>query len=143
MSKLKERAAVKALVIREIGGAPHFLYLEKKQPRLFRSSTRIKADIPGGTVEKGESREQACLREVKEESGVEAEHLRKVSKWKFPRPEKSDMLIGTTHLCRYVAGEAKVRAEEADLLEKPRWRKVTDTTDLPKWIIDDLKAAGY
>ncbi len=141
--KLREKPTVKALVIRTIKGEPHFLYLEKLQPRKFRTTQPNKADIPGGAVEPGETRIQAVLREIVEETGLTVKHEKIIREWRYERPEKGDVLIGTTHLCKHVSGEPHIRAEEADELEAPRWRKVTDTRGLPKWIVDDLKAAGY
>lgn len=138
-NQLRQRPAVKALIIKEIGGQTHFFYQEKNKPRKFRSAEHIKADLPGGTVEGSESREQAALREVYEETKLKVQHLRQINEWVSPRPEKGDVLVGTTHLCRYVSGEPMLSSE----LEKGYWRKVSDRKELAQWIIDDLKAAGY
>ncbi len=137
-----EKPAVKAIVIHFINDEPYFFYQEKTYQRKFRTNYETKADLPGGGVDKGETREQAVEREVKEETGLIVKHERKVSEWRFERPWKNDVLIGTTHLCEYISGEPSVREEEREEIEKGYWRKTSNTKNLPQWMIEDLKAAG-
>lgn len=134
---LREKPAVKAVILRTIDGEPHFFYQEKRQARNFQTSHPHRADLPGGGVEAGETRETAVLREVEEETGLQVKHIRQIREWRFERPDKGDVLVGTTHLCEYLSGEHKLSEE----LESGGWRKVTDTKGLPQWLIDDLKAA--
>ena len=133
---MKEKKAVKVIIIREIGSEKYFFYQEKKEPRRFRTVYPIKADIPGGAVESGETLQQAVLREVKEETSMTVRYVRKVSNWRFERLEKNDIFIGTTHLCEYVSGEPTLSEE----LKTGYWRKISDKSGLPQWILDDLKA---
>ena len=133
---MEEKKAGKAIVIRKIGSEKYFFYQEKKEPRRFRTAYPIKADIPGGAVESGETLQQAVLREVKEETGMITRYVKEISSWLFERPEKNDILVGTTHLCEYVSGEPALSEE----LKTGYWRKISDKSGLPQWILDDLKA---
>ncbi len=100
---------------------------------------KIRDDLPGGIVETGETREQAVQREVREETAMEVRPVRRVSEWRFERPEKGDVLVGSTHLCEFISGEPRVSEE----LEDGYWRKTKDKKELPAWMVDDLIAAGY
>lgn len=64
----KEQSAG-AVVFRMVGRAPHYLLLH------YPSSKKAKKeywDFPKGHVEKGETETQAALREIKEETGLQA-----------------------------------------------------------------------
>lgn len=136
---MNEKPAVKAIVIRNIKDESYFFYQIKKEPRRFRTVEKIRDDLPGGMVEAGETREQAVQREVKEETTMDIRPVRKVSEWRFERPEKKDILVGSTHLCEFILGEPNVSEE----LENGYWRKTNDKKGLPTWIVSDLRAAGY
>lgn len=140
---LKEKQAVKAIVVKKDEGNVYFYYQVKRNPRKFRTDYKMKDDIPGGKVEAGETPEEACIREVLEECGINCKVDRKISEWKSERPEFGDVLIGQTYLCAYVSGEPDIRAEEASEIESFCWRNVNDKKGLPQWILDDLKAAGF
>ncbi len=140
---MKEKPCVKAVVIKSIGREPHFYYQEKTYSRKFRTDFDTNADLPGGAVDEGETREAAAERETLEEAGLVVKHVRKISEWRFERPEKSDVLDGTTHLCHWVSGEPRIREEEKTEIARGYWRKTSDKQRLPQWILDDLKAAGY
>lgn len=67
--------------------------------------------FPKGNISEGENSQQAALREVKEEAGVEAQILDKVgdSKYVYTHPQTKEKIfkIVTIYLMRHVSGDPK------------------------------------
>jgi 8-oxo-dGTP pyrophosphatase MutT (NUDIX family) len=63
----------------------------------------LKVCFPGGTIELGESQEQAIVREMQEELGAVVEPIENV--WRWDKPESNLTLWGWT--ARLVAAELK------------------------------------
>jgi 8-oxo-dGTP diphosphatase len=55
-------------------------------------------EVPGGTMEIGETVEDCLLREIKEEVGLSVEIKRYLYSWKIPRNETHET-VGLTFLC--------------------------------------------
>lgn len=72
--------------------------------------------FPKGHIEKGESSIDAALRELKEETGVEAEILSKIgdSKYVFTQKGEKVFKVVITYLMGYKSGEGKPQLEEID-----------------------------
>lgn len=77
------------------------------------SMTRVRVDywgFPKGHLEEGESSEKAALREVLEETGVEAEIMEKIGQSKYIYTSKTEggkiFKIVTLFLMKYLSGEA-------------------------------------
>ena len=81
--------------------------------------------LPKGTVEEGEEYKETALREVKEETGVDVEHLHyyKCQPWAF----SSTMLFG--FFCR-VKGDDRITLDENELKEAT-WAERTDDIESP------------
>lgn len=67
-------------------------------------------NLPGGGMEIGETVEEAVLREVREETGLEIEIVRLVGL--YSKPQKQEVVI--TFLCRQVGGELMATEESRE-----------------------------
>lgn len=85
-------------------------------------------NLPGGGVEAGESPWQALVREVKEETGLEAKpiHLTGV----YSKPDKNDIVL--SFACRITGGEIAL-TDEADKIEYFEVGKIPKNT-VPKQV---------
>ena len=85
-------------------------------------------DIPGGTIEFGETPEEALKREVLEEVGLVINILRPLFVYSFmSNPQRHQFQI--VYECEYVSGEVKLNPEEHD---DYTWAEIKDLDDLPK-----------
>lgn len=71
--------------------------------------------FPGGTVEKGESEEEAAVREVAEETGIKCVSVKKLGERIHPTTKE----LVSYHLCEFVSGEALLR--EPEKFDKVAW----------------------
>jgi len=60
--------------------------------------------LPGGFVENGETVETACVREAKEETGLEVAIIRLVGVYSDPKRDPRGHTVGIVFLCRPVGG---------------------------------------
>lgn len=76
--------------------------------------------FPKGNIEKGETSQEAGVREVKEEAGVEAEIVEKVgdSKYVYSKDGEKIFKIVTLFLMRYKSGDLKDHGWE---VSEARW----------------------
>ena len=81
--------AVKAIIIKD----GKILLLQRNKP------TFISWDLPGGLVENGEIPKQALIREVKEETGLSIDIVKKSKSWKFLRAEDQQWISVQNYLC--------------------------------------------
>ena len=97
-------------------GAPHVA--------LIATRSRTRWGLPKGAVSEGETSEQAALREVLEETGIEAEIVRPIDTIEYFF-RAGDTLIRKRvdfYLMRYVAGDLKPQLSEVDDVE---WVELT------------------
>lgn len=80
-------------------------------------------DLPGGKIEYGESAEETLLREVKEETSLDAEIVKISGVWWFLSQAHKDQVVCITYLCKAV--EKKV-----DLSKNPAAENIVDY----KWV---------
>ena len=95
-----------------------------------------------GFIEVGESAEQAFVREVREEVGIEVVNLRYVTSQNWPYP--SQLMLG--YIADYAGGDIAVDGVE---IEHADWFSVGDRPELPpagtisRYLIDDFFRSQY
>lgn len=67
-------------------------------------------EVPGGTMEIGETVEECLSREIKEEVGLSVEIIRYLYSWKIPRNETHET-IGLTFLCETLSNAVELSHE--------------------------------
>ena len=62
-------------------------------------------DIPGGKIEDGETEIQTCIREFKEETGMDISELRYIGNVDIIYPDKNKKFVMKTYIANQVDGE--------------------------------------
>lgn len=85
------------------------VFNNKGQVLLTKHSQNKHWSFPKGLIDPGQTSEQAALREVKEEGGVEAEILGKVGYSKYIYTHKGEKIfkVVTYFLMKYISGDPK------------------------------------
>lgn len=92
-----------------------------------------KWEIPGGSVEFGETLEKALKREIKEELGIEIEVIELLDVCDHIIPEENQHWVSPTYVCRIKKGTPKIL--EPDKCEKIGWFTLNEATKLPLSIV--------
>ncbi len=104
--------------------------------------------FPGGFIDYGETAEAAAVREVMEETGIEAEVVGILGVYSAPDRDPREHHVNTVFIGRYISGEAKGGDDAADA----EWRKLSEIgqedlafdhglalMDLKEWLLDKTK----
>ena len=92
--------------------------------------------LPGGTVEEGETNEQAVIREVKEETLIEIKNPRLIiTEDEGEKADKQYMI----YLCKYVKGEPELDPASPEYMLNAQGNNLYT----PYWLsVEDLPASG-
>ncbi len=98
----------------------------------------LKWDIPGGTVEPGETVEEALIRELKEETNIAIVPLHPVYVYSNLSQLPKRQTVQIVFTCKYIEGEITLNPEEHD---EYRWIDFSELKNLECIaFLDDLKA---
>lgn len=88
-------------------------------------------DLPGGRFEFGENPEEAIVREVKEETGLDVKVVKLINATAPIVKEKLQLFVAT-FLCKHISGELKLSSEH----ESAKWMSAQQilNSGLPDWI---------
>ncbi|EGD71835.1 MAG: Putative NUDIX hydrolase [Candidatus Parvarchaeum acidiphilum ARMAN-4_'5-way FS'] len=98
--------------------------------------------IPGGFVEYGEKTEDAVLREVKEETGLEAKISDLVGVYSNPKRDPRKHVVSITYLLKDISGTEK----GGDDAKEAKWWNINELPELAfdhKYIINDALRIYY
>lgn len=98
--------------------------------------------IPGGFVEYGEKIEDAVLREVKEETGLEAKISDLVGVYSNPKRDPRKHVVSITYLLKDISGTEK----GGDDAKEAKWWNINELPELAfdhKYIINDALRIYY
>ena len=82
--------------------------------------------LPGGHVEYGETVEAAALRELKEETSIEAELIAILGVYSDPKRDPRGQRISTVFVANWLSGDPK----EGDDARSADWYEISDVTKL-------------
>jgi len=71
--------------------------------------------IPGGMVEEDETVEQAAIREMKEEAGIDIELVRLVGVYSGPHRDPRGNVVSICYLARHTGGELRAGSDASEV----------------------------
>jgi len=90
--------------------------------------------VPSGGVEEGESLEECCIREVKEETGYEVKVLRKL----FVKEQELNGIHATIHYFETVVTNGSISLNDPDgIIVEVDWKSMTELNKLEQAYPED------
>ncbi|MEM7821417.1 MAG: NUDIX hydrolase [Candidatus Aenigmatarchaeota archaeon] len=111
--------------------------LLKRKTQPFKGSYAL----PGGFVIPGEKTKEACIREVKEETGLEVKILDLIGIYDSPNRDPRGHVISIAYFCKPIGNRVKARreAEEVDFFPIKEALKLNLGFDHRKILIDIMR----
>ena len=107
------------------------LFITKRGPNA--KNERGKWEIPGGSVDFGETCEQAIRREMCEENGIEIKVIELLGFFDHIIPDERQHWVSPTFICRIIHGEPKIL--EPGKCDEIGWFTIEEAEQLPLSII--------
>lgn len=135
MKKDDPKRAAKALLFYK---DKYLLMLRSDKDEIFPSQW----DIPGGGVEKGETPEEALVREVREEAGIDISSLKPaaINTWEVTKENK--LVVGGTDFLCVLDKLWKIKLSSEHV--RAQWftkEEVAASTEIPLWLKRDVEKA--
>lgn len=92
-----------------------------------------KWEIPGGSVEYGETFEEAVKREIKEEHGIEIKIIELLGICDHIIPDEHQHWVSPTYICKIIKGKPKIL--EPNKCEQVGWFSIDEAAKLPLSIV--------
>lgn len=115
------------------GGVAYKTIEDRTEIAIIRASKEGRWQLPKGIIDPGETPEQAALREVREEAGIDCELLKKIHSidyWYVDRWGQTPIRVHKyVHffLMRFLRGDI---ADHDDEVDEVRWSEIDETLDL-------------
>ncbi|MGD6803660.1 NUDIX hydrolase [Rossellomorea aquimaris] len=121
--------------MKEWRGAAAICLNEKQEILVVRGMGTDIWSVPSGGIEAGESPEECCIRELKEETGCEVEIIREL---KVKQTEIKGIAVTIYYFLVDITG-GKLEVDDPDLnIEEACWKSFEEFESLPQMYPEDL-----